>query len=235
MTHPDRTPPLPGADPPDAVDEIRPVTGIRKVVARRMAEAWRTIPAVTLNRTVPMAPLLELRAAHANETGTKLSLDAILAGCVARALAANPILNGSWLEAEHAVAVHPQRNIAVAVDTPGGLTVVVLRDADAKSPATLTAELVEMVGRARDRRSLPADVADATFTITNLGALGIDTFSPIITLPQAAVLGIGRIAGPDVAGRPAHVSLTFDHRVADGADAARLLMALVERIEDVAE
>lgn len=233
MSHPDSTP-LPGSEPPEPVDEIRPVTGIRKVVARRMAEAWRTIPAVTLNRTLPMGPLLELRTAHANATGTKLSLDAVLAGCVARALAGTPILNGSWLEAEQAVAVHPHRNIAVAVDTPSGLTVVVLRDADTKTPGALTAELIEMVGRARDRRSLPADVADATFTITNLGSLGIDTFSPIITLPQAAVLGIGRIAGPEVEGRPAHVSLTFDHRVADGADAARFLLALVDRIEEVA-
>ena len=199
-----------------------------------MTEASRrTIPAVTLNRTLAMGPLLALRTAHAAATGTKLSLDAILAGCVARALAATPILNGSWLEAEQAVAIHGHRNIAVAVDTPSGLTVVVLRDADAKSPAELTAELTEMVGRARDRRSMPADVADATFTVTNLGALGINTFSPIVALPQAAVLSAGRIAGPDVVGRPAHVSLTFDHRVADGADAASFLIALSERIADL--
>jgi pyruvate dehydrogenase E2 component (dihydrolipoamide acetyltransferase) len=234
MPHPDTPPPLAGEVLPEPRDEIRPMTGIRKVVARRMAEAWRTIPAVTLNRTLPMGPLLELRTAHASATGTKLSLDAVLAGCVARALASHPILNSSWLEAEQAVAVHGHRNIAVAVDTPGGLTIVVLRDADAKAPAALTAALTEMVGRARNRRSLPADVADATFTITNLGALGIETFSPIITLPQAAVLGVGRIAGPEVVGRPAHVSLTFDHRVADGADAARFLVALGERIEEAA-
>ncbi len=76
-------------------------------------------------------------------------------------------------------------------------------------------------------------MAGATFTITNLGGLGIDTFTPIITLPQAAVLGIGRIAGTDDAERPAHVSLTFDHRVADGADAARFLGTLAERIAEL--
>ncbi len=236
-TPPTRTMGEPGGEPQthevDAArpaDEIRRLTGVRRVVARRMTEAWQTIPAVTLHRPLPMARLIELRAAHAEAAGHKLSLDALLAAAVARALTEHPLLNGSWLDAELAVAVHRLRNIAVAVDTPQGLTAVVLREADTRSPLELHAELVEMVERARARRSVPSDLADATFTITNLGGLGIDTFTPIITPPQAAVLGIGRVAGPGVAGRPAHVSLTFDHRVADGADAARFLAALGERI-----
>ena len=203
--------PEPGGKPsttqPEAepADEIRRLTGIRRVVARRMAEAWQTIPAVTLQRSLPMGRLIQLRAAHAEETGVKLSLDALLAAAVGRALSAHDLLNGSWLDAEHAVAIHPRRNIAIAVDTEQGLTAVVLRDADTRSPLELHSTLVEMVERARARRSVPLDVADATFTITNLGSLGIETFTPIITPPQAAVLGVGRLAGSDVVGRPAHV------------------------------
>lgn len=92
------------------------------------------------------------------------------------------------------------------------------------------AELAAIAGRARERRSGPADLTEAAFTITNLGGLGIESFTPIITPPQAAVLGVWVIAGRDVAGRPAWVSLTFDRRVADGADAARSLVTLAGHI-----
>ncbi len=198
-----------------------------------MTEAWQTIPAVTLHRTLPLARLLEVRTHHEAASDHKLSIDALLAAAAGRALAEHGLLNGTWLAEDQAVAVHPRSNVAIAVDTPYGLIAVVLRDADTRSPIDLDAALTEMVSRARERRSVPSDVAEATFTITNLGGLGIDTFTPIITPPQSAVLGIGRIAGPDVAGRPAHVSLTFDHRVADGADGARFLIALSDRIADL--
>jgi pyruvate dehydrogenase E2 component (dihydrolipoamide acetyltransferase) len=150
---------------------------------------------------------------------------------VGRALARHELLNGSFVEERQAVLVHSHRNVAVAVDTPRGLTAVVLRDADRRAPGDLDRDLIAMVDRARAGRSLPADLVDATFTITNLGAFGVEMFSPIITPPQSAVLGLGAIRPIMPTGdRSATLSLTFDHRVLDGADAARFLGTVAELV-----
>jgi len=223
-----------GSEPPAADDELRPLTTFRRVVARKMAEAWRTIPAVTLHRSVPFARLLAARERLADPTGRKPAVDVLLAIFVGRALAEHPLLNGSWREDERAVLVHPQRHVAIAVDTPLGLSAVVLREVDRRSVEELDAELVAMVERARAGRSLLADLADATFTITNLGGLGVDAFNPIITPPQSAVLGVGAVQPEPAAERPATLSLTFDHRVVDGADAARFLARVAELVSEAA-
>ncbi len=231
---PDQESSTPDGDPATTTpDEIRRLSAVRRVVARRMTETWRTVPAVTLHRTVQFEALLALRAASQEQDGGRIPVDALLAWAVARSLREHRILNSSWLEDQQAVAIHRAVNVAIAVDTPHGLTAVVLRDADTRTPAELGKTLTEMVTRARDRRSLQADVAGATFTITNLGALGVDQFTPIITPPQAAVLGIGRIAGSGADERVAHVSLTFDHRITDGADAARFLITFADRLADL--
>jgi len=219
------------ATPPDE-GELRPLSSIRRVVARKMAEAWRTIPAVTLQRSAPFAALLAARDRLADPTGRKPAVDALLASLVGRALAEHELLNGSWREEERAVLVNPRRNVAVAVDTPGGLMAVVLQDADRRPVADLDADLVAMVERARAGRSRQPDLAGATFTITNLGGLGIDSFNPIVTPPQAAVLGVGAVRPSPIDDRPATLGLTFDHRVVDGADAARFLARLVELLRD---
>jgi pyruvate dehydrogenase E2 component (dihydrolipoamide acetyltransferase) len=224
------------ADHPDAAEpgsetELRPLSPVRRVVARRLTEAWRTIPAVTLHRSVSFAPLLAARERLTAPDGRRPAVDALLAIVVGRALAEHDLLNGSFVEEQRAVLIHPHRHVAVAVDTQRGLTAVVVRDADRRAPADLDRDLVAMVERARSGRSLPADLADATFTITNLGALGVDMFDPIITPPQSAVLGIGAIQSPTpTGGRATILSLTFDHRVLDGADGARFLGTLTELI-----
>jgi pyruvate dehydrogenase E2 component (dihydrolipoamide acetyltransferase) len=197
-----------------------------------MTEAWRTIPAATLYRTVPFASLLAARERLAGSSRQKPSLDVLITILAARTLAELDLLNGSWLEEERAVLVHPQRNVAIAVDTPHGLTAIVLRDADGRSVSELDAEFVTMLERARAGRSFLADVADATFTITNVGGLGVEWFNPIITPPQSGVLGVGAIRPTPRRERPAILALTFDHRVADGADAARFLRRLAERITE---
>lgn len=209
--------------------DIRPLTMIRRVVARKMTQAAQTIPSVTLHREAAFGRLLDARRELASMTGHRPSLDAILAAIVASSLIHHDLLNGSWVETPPAVLVHPERHVAIAVDTPNGLVAVVLRDADRASVADLDARLVEMVARARAGRVQPADVSGATFTITNLGGLGVQAFTPIITPPQAAVLGVG--AARDGAERHATLSLTFDHRIADGADAARFLADVVARVE----
>jgi pyruvate/2-oxoglutarate dehydrogenase complex dihydrolipoamide acyltransferase (E2) component len=210
---------------------LRSLSPVRRVVARRMAEAWRTIPAVTLHRTATFDALLGLRERSA-EHGRRPTIDAILAKAVALGLVDHELLNGSWVEDRRAVLVHPSRNVAVAVDTPRGLSAVVLRGADARSIEDLDEDLRSMVDRAREGRSTPGDLAGATFTITNLGALGVESFNPIITPPQSGVLGIGAAALSGSGGRRAVLSLTFDHRVADGADAARCLGRIVALIEE---
>jgi pyruvate dehydrogenase E2 component (dihydrolipoamide acetyltransferase) len=232
LTTPSRDNPGPPVSPVPGED-LRRLSPIRRVVARKMTEAWLTIPAVTLHRPLPLASVLAARDRLA-AGGRKPALDILMAILVARALAEYDLLNGSWREDARAVVVHPTRNIAIAVDTPLGLTAVVLREADQRTPAELGGALVDMVARARDGRSLPGDVADATFTITNLGGLGIESFTPIITPPQSAVLGIGAIRPEPAAERPAAVSLTFDHRVVDGADAARFLGRLADLAREAA-
>ncbi len=195
-----------------------------------MAQSWATVPAVTIHRTVAFAELLALRDQLRDAGGRRPALDALLAGLVGRTLQASDVLNGSWLEEQRAVIFHDERNIAVAVDTVRGLTAVVLRGADRRAPWDLDASLISMVERARAGRSVPADVADATFTITNLGGLGVEWFDPIVPVPQSAILGVGVIREDPPGVRPAVLSLSFDHRVADGADAARFLDLLCSSI-----
>lgn len=218
-----------GAMPGSAVIEgqLRPLSATRRVVARRMAESSRTIPAVTLHRSVSMAALLERRRVLARELGRPPIIDAMLARSVGTALAEFELLNGSFDDAAVAVRVWPDRNVAVAADTEHGLTAVVLREADQRDEMALSDALAELVERARARRSRPDDLTDATFTITNLGSLGVDAFTPIVTAPQAGVLGVGRIRLSDV-GSPATLSLSFDHRIVDGAYGARFLGRLEE-------
>ena len=213
---------------------LRPLSPVRRVVARRMTEAWQTIPAVTLHRAVPFAALLDARERLARPDGDhrKPALDVLLAVLASRALAEHELLNGSWVEERRAVRVAPVRNVAIAVDTPRGLVPVVLRDPDHRPVVELDDDLLEMVRRARDGRSLPGDVAGATFTITNFGGLGVDQFNPIITPPQSAVLGVGAIHDDPAHERPAVLSLTFDHRVVDGADAARYLGRLADMVAE---
>ncbi len=209
--------------------DLRPLTMIRRVVARRMTQAAQTIPAVTLHRDASFVRLLHERRELEVAAGRRPAVDAILAAIVGRSLVTHDLFNGSWVETPAAVQVHPARNVAIAVDTPLGLVAVVLGSADTREVIDLDAQLGEMVVRARAGRLLPEDVSGATFTISNLGGLGIDAFTPIITPPQAAVLGVGAARQDDE--RHATLSLTFDHRIADGADAARFLGDVVARIE----
>ena len=130
-------------------------------------------------------------------------------------------------------------NIGMAVDTERGLLVPVIRDADQKSLRQFGAEFRALVERARNGRSLPDDLSGGTFTITNLGMYDVDAFTPVINLPEAAILGVGRIApkvvprGDEIAVRQMWtLSLVFDHRLVDGAPAARFLQYIKQLIEE---
>jgi pyruvate dehydrogenase E2 component (dihydrolipoamide acetyltransferase) len=216
-----------------------PTTNLRRTIARRMMESRQNTAPVTLTSRANATELVALRSRWkaAAGAGPAPSYTDILAKLVAIALESHPALSGRW-ETDHIV-LSGKAHIGIAVDTPEGLLVPVIRDVAAMSLADLARRSQELIESARTHRLRPEDLAGGTFSITNLGGFGIDAFTPIINFPEAAVLGIGAIrkdavvldSGEVAAREQMTLSLTFDHRVADGAVAARFLQALVRLIE----
>jgi pyruvate dehydrogenase E2 component (dihydrolipoamide acetyltransferase) len=236
------TPPAPPA-PAEAVEAITelPMSGARAVIARRMHESHQTTAPVTLTTEADATAFVELRerlkASLADELGFNIGYNDLLIKLVAHALRQFPYMNAQ-LDGEVIRQIR-QIHIALAVDTDRGLLVPVIRNADRKGVAGIAREVRELVERARAGKALPDELSGSTFTITNLGMHEIDAFTPIINLPEAAILGVGRIKA-----RPAVVegelcvrqtmwlSLTFDHRVVDGAPAARFLQRIKQLVEN---
>jgi len=217
------------------------MTGIRAVIAERMVTSARTTARVTLSMEVDVTRLVEARAelkqALSKELGFAVSYNDLLIVICARALREYPVMN-CRLEGE-SIRVLDDINIGLAVDTEQGLLVPVVRNADELGLIEIAGGVRELVGRARQRRSLPDELSGGTFTITNLGMYGIDVFTPIINLPECGILGVGRIKPePKVVGSQIVVrqcmwlNLTFDHRLIDGAPAAKFLRRISEYIEE---
>lgn len=230
----------PAALPPEVSRRI-PLKGVRDLIARRMATSVHTTARVTLVMEVDATELVALRerlkARVADEWGFAPGYNDLLAKIVAAALRRFPYMNArltdeaiEWLE---------PINLGMAVDTERGLLVPVIRHADRKSLRELGQEFRALVERARQGKALPDDLTGGTFTITNLGPYEVDAFTPVINLPEAAILGVGRIApkavvrdGQIVARSMLTLSLVFDHRLVDGAPAARFLQAIKNLIEE---
>ena len=216
-----------GAAP--SAGELRPVTRIRKTIARHLGESARTTVAVTLTTEADATELVAVRRRFRDSLGPEApTYDALLAKLTASALEEHPLLNASWQEDQ--IRLHSAVHLGVAVDTDHGLLVPVIRDAHTKSLQQIAADTRRLTEKARQRRLMPDDMKEGTFTLTNLGAYGIDTFTPVINLPQSGILGVGRITekpavheGRVVARAKMALSLTFDHRVLDGGPAARFL------------
>jgi pyruvate dehydrogenase E2 component (dihydrolipoamide acetyltransferase) len=163
----------------------------------------------------------------------------LLVKIVALALTEHPGLNAELTES--GIVQHPDVHIAIAVDTEAGLLAPVVRDAQTRSVASIAVESARLINAARTQTLRPADLAGATFTITNLGMYDVDAFTPIVNLPQCAILGIGRIVAKPVVvddttdqvavQRMLSLSLTFDHRLVDGAPAARFLQRIKHLVE----
>jgi pyruvate dehydrogenase E2 component (dihydrolipoamide acetyltransferase) len=233
--------PTPSATPPaSAPGEPVPLNRLRRVTAERMAASARSVARVTLFMTVDMSEAVRFRTQLAPEFerrfGNRLGYDAMLAKAAAQALRDHPELNAQW--AEGAVRSLQQINIGTAVALDEGLLVVVVRDVDAKPLHQVQGELNALVEKARAGRFGPDDVTGASFTITNLGAYGVEAFTPIVNLPEAGILGVGQIARQPavvenqvVPREQMTLSLAFDHRVTDGAPAARFLRRLKEILE----
>jgi pyruvate dehydrogenase E2 component (dihydrolipoamide acetyltransferase) len=209
------------------------LTPMRKAIARRMVDAWRDQPMVTLSRTIDVTTVSEWRTTVSGRP----SMTAVLAAAMGRTLVAHPKLNGT-IDASGMVTGGPV-HVAVAVALDDGLTAPVLRSAHTRSLASIDADLASLVHLARSNKLQGDDLAGATVSLSNLGTFGITSFTPILTPPQIAVLGVGSVErvlketpGGGFAFRSMlNVSLTIDHRAVDGADGARFLQALAEMLQ----
>lgn len=218
-----------------AAGQTIPFAGMRATIARRMHESLQTMAQVTLHTEADVTALVELREQYAAEHDVTYT-DFIVRAC-ALALRAHPRLN-AVLEEDH-IRLLPFVHIGIAVALDDGLVVPVIRDADQKGIFALAAARRELVERARTGRLTAEEMSGGTFTVTNLGPYEIDGFTPIINPPEAAILGVGRIVEKVVVyqGKVAQrsmmtLSLTFDHRVVDGAPAAAFLQAVKRHLEE---
>ncbi len=217
-----------------------PLSPARRVAARRLTESARAAPHVTLMTEADATVLVSAREQLSAELGEKLSYNTLLVAIAARALKEHPHLNAAWDESGSAprLLLRDGIHIGVAVDTERGLYVPVVRNCDARSLAQIHRELSDLIARAMAGRLGPEEMSGGSFTITNLGMYEIDAFTPILNLPEAAILGVGRILARPVAlgdqvviRQMMTLSLVFDHRVVDGAPAARFLQRLKTLIE----
>jgi len=223
--------------------ESVPLSGMRRIIAEHMAASHSTTARVTLITEVDATELVQAReqlnASVSEEWGFAPGYNDLLALIVARALHEFPNMNARLNDEGTAIERLPHINLGMAVDTERGLLVPVIRDADQKGLRAFGLDFRALVERARAGKSLPDDLRGGTFTITNLGMYDIDAFTPIINLPEAAILGAGRIQpqpvvreGEIVIRQMWVLSLVFDHRLVDGAPAARFLQRIKQLVEN---
>ncbi|MBK5932329.1 2-oxo acid dehydrogenase subunit E2 [Halochromatium salexigens] len=219
---------------------------IRRTTAREMARSWARIPHVMHQDTADITALERFRQAHlakVEEAGGKLTLTVLVLKALVGALKAFPRFNASLDEDDDSILLKHYYNIGVAVDTGQGLLVPVLRDVDRKSVIELAVELVNLSERAREAKAERDELQGGSFTLTNVGGIGGTVFTPIIRHPEVAILGLGRASLQPVAeGDPDNprfsarrrlpLCLAFDHRVNDGADAARFVNQIMAALQD---
>ena len=229
---------------PGAIEgaQVEPVKGIRKLIAERMMESLANTAQFTLNSTFDATAIQTYRKRKREEagdaSGPKITLNDLIAHALILTLKRHPDLNAHFLGDR--IARFEEVHLGVAVDTPRGLMVPVLRSVCSKSLEDLSVGIKELVKSCLEGTVLPDQLSGGTFTLTNLGMLGIDHFTPVINPPEAAILGVGGISLRPVPGKDGEVtpaecitlSLTIDHQAVDGAPAARFLKDLVDTLEN---
>lgn len=213
-----------------------PVRGIRKVIARRMVESLQTTSQLSLHAWADARALKTLRAAFkADEATSGITIGDLVNFAVIKTLAEFPAFNAHYLgeTIRHFEHVH----LGVATDTDKGLMVPVIHGSDLMSLLELSAQTKVMANRAREGVAQPDELAGSTFTVSNVGAFGIEAFTPVLNIPEVAILGVGTIVLKPIATKSGvefieHIglSLTMDHQAVDGADAARFMRALIDQI-----
>ncbi len=220
----------------------QPMSNVRQKTAQQMARAWSNVPQVTQFDKADITDLEEHRKRFGQKVelaGGKLTVTAILVKVVASGLKTFPQFNASIDMAKNEIISKKYYNIGIAVDTDRGLLVPVIRDADAKNIVQLSKMLAEIAEKARSKKLSLEEMQGGTFTITNLGGIGGTGFSPIVNYPEVAILGVSRSSveavykeGQFVPRTMLPLSLSYDHRLIDGADAARFLRWIVEALQD---
>jgi pyruvate dehydrogenase E2 component (dihydrolipoamide acetyltransferase) len=223
----------------------KPFTPLRQVISRRMTENWNTIPHVTQFDEADITALLKLREQHVaayEKKGARLTVTTFVLKAVADTLKKHPVFNSSLDEAAQELVLKNYIHLGIAVNTDAGLIVPVLRDADKKDLVQLSKDLEELATKARDRKVTGDELKGGSFTISNQGGIGGAHFTPIVNKPEVAILGLGRGAvKPVVRDNKIEprtllpLALSYDHRVIDGANAARFIVDLVKAIENFDE
>jgi pyruvate dehydrogenase E2 component (dihydrolipoamide acetyltransferase) len=215
--------------------ERRELTSTRKTIARRLTEAWQ-IPVFQLQATADMSRVTGL-VDRLREGGTKATVTDVLTKVCATALLRHREVNAQWTD--DAILLFPTANVGIAVATPQGLIVPVIRSVERLSLAEIAAARSDLVTRAREGKLQRADLEEGTFTISNLGMYRVEKFTAVLNPPQAAIVAVGAIAeravpaGAEIAVRPMMtLTATFDHRAVDGAPAAEFLQSVKELLEE---
>jgi pyruvate dehydrogenase E2 component (dihydrolipoamide acetyltransferase) len=233
--------PAPGAAAPPGPSvtpgqEI-PHSNMRKVVARRLAESKFTAPHFYVTMEIDMAAAMALREQVIAASETKVSVNDLVVKACAKALQSFPMVNATW--AEDRIVTFGQVDVGIAVALPDGLITPVVRGADRKSVVDIAREARDLAGRARDRKLKPEEYTNATFTVSNLGMMGVTEFTAIINPPGSAILAVGAVRKVPVVvddavavGQRMNVTLSCDHRVVDGALGAQFLGEVRRRLEN---
>jgi pyruvate dehydrogenase E2 component (dihydrolipoamide acetyltransferase) len=230
---------LAAASKPAAAEASEPLSSVGRLMAERTTQSWTTVPHFFLSREIDAAALNDYRehivATIESSHQVRITHTDLLVALVARVLIKHPRLNASW--SPEGIRLHDHVNMGVAIAVDDGVVAAVVQQANIVGLAEVATQRRDVAERARAGKLRPADITGATFTISNLGMYQVDQFSAIITPPQAAILAVGAITDRIVAvqGQPAvrpmmTLTVSCDHRVADGARAARFLSDLAEAV-----
>ncbi len=226
---------------------VKPVSSLRKKISEKMRETWNTIPHVTQFDSADITAVMALRKKHLptfEKKDAKLTLTVFAIKALVEALKAFPNFNASFIESKQEVILKEYIHMGVAVDTESGLIVPVIRDVDKKSMLDISLELNVVAEKARQRKVGIDELQGSSFTLSNLGGLGVGAFTPIVNAPDVAIMGISKGSMTAVFNSKTGVfepkllmpvSMSYDHRVIDGADGARFMRKFVESLENFDE
>ena len=230
----------PGVAALKEVKEVVPIRGVRQVIFERMHQSLQQSAQLTVTMEVDAAEMVRFRRVlgeGSENEGIRISYNAILVKILARVLEEHPHLNSSVIGDE--IWMWESVNLGVAVDVEDGLVVPVVRDANKKDLIAIQGEMDELAEKAKSKKLIPDDLRGGTFTLTNMGFLDIEAFTPILNPPETGILGVGKIVEKPVVengdikvGQRMTLSLTFDHRIVDGADGGRFLKRVKAYIEE---
>jgi len=237
-------PPIPAVDFTGFGEiEEMPLNRIKRLTATNLSRAWLNVPHVTHNDETDITEAEAFRKtlkAEAEKEGVRISLLSFFIRACSTVLKKYPTFNASLAPDGESLLLKKYYHIGIAVDTPNGLVVPVIRDADQKGLFELSSELMELSRRARERKLSPGDMQGASFTISSLGGIGGTSFTPIVNAPEVAILGLTRACmkpvwdGSQFVPRLMQpISLSYDHRVIDGAEAARFVRELGTLMHDI--